>query len=157
MNTQALTDFLDLVKNPEKYQKYLDEIVAEQGRLTAVIETVGKASELDRLRKKVEKEYNKQQQDYEDSVAKNAKTLEDALKNLQTQVAAAKEQQEHAKLLVQDATEKAQRAQEQLQSFASREKELRRAEEGMLVKQQQLDATMVEYSEKLAKLRAVMN
>ena len=56
MNIQDISDFIDLVKNPAKYERVLQNIKDEQERLNAVIATVGKASELDKLRKEVEKE-----------------------------------------------------------------------------------------------------
>ena len=64
MNIQDIADFLDLVKNPVKYEERLQALKDEQGRLNAVIETVGKASELDKLRKEVEKEREQLQADF---------------------------------------------------------------------------------------------
>ena len=69
MNIQSISEFLDIVKNPDKYAKFLEEIKAEQDRLNAVIETVGKASELDQLRKQLDKERALFQQKVEQSDA----------------------------------------------------------------------------------------
>ena len=55
MNIQDIVDFIDLVKNPEKYERILKNLVDERARLDAAIATVGKASELDKLRKRTRK------------------------------------------------------------------------------------------------------
>ena len=59
MNFESISTFLDLVQNPAKYQAALQALKDEQERLNAVIETVGKASELDSLRKKLDKDRTK--------------------------------------------------------------------------------------------------
>ena len=43
MNIQDIVDFIDLVKNPEKYERILQNLVDERARLDAAIATVGKA------------------------------------------------------------------------------------------------------------------
>jgi hypothetical protein len=42
MNFQDLTEFMDLVKNPTKYDKYLNELKDARDQLTAAAELVGK-------------------------------------------------------------------------------------------------------------------
>ena len=156
MNLQDIAEFIDLVNNPAKYERVLNNIKEEQERLNAVIETVGKASELDKLRKEVEKErselqadFNKQSKERDayverevELLSKKKRDLDDALQN--------------AAKALQEAAEKTAAARELATSFEGREKQLRQAEESIQVRQKQLDAQIAEYSEKIAKLRSVM-
>ena len=50
MNIQDIADFIDLIKNPDKYDKLLKDLVDEQERLKAVIETVGKVEEIESIK-----------------------------------------------------------------------------------------------------------
>ena len=76
MNLQHIADFIDLVKNPVEFEKKLKILKDEQDRLNTAIETIGKATELDSLRKAVERQKVKLEQEYQ---MKN-KEVEDNLK-----------------------------------------------------------------------------
>lgn len=56
MNIQDISDFIDLVKNPDKFESKIKELKDEQTRLQAVRESVTKAADLDKEMKKVQKE-----------------------------------------------------------------------------------------------------
>lgn len=56
MNIQDIADFLDLVKNPAKYDKLLQQLKDENDRRIAVIETVGKVSEINSILDKTKKQ-----------------------------------------------------------------------------------------------------
>lgn len=156
MNIQSISEFLDLVKNPDKYAKFLEEIKAEQDRLNTVIETVGKASELDQLRKQLDKERAlfKQTSEQAESIRQEEVAAE---------VAALVAKKANADQLFDKATAKLQEAESKLiqaeaisQSFTSREKELRKKEDALTEEKIQLGAMITEYNEKLNKLRSVM-
>ena len=53
MNIQDIADFIDLVKNPDKYDKLLKDLVDEQERLTAVIKTVGDVAEIESIKTQI--------------------------------------------------------------------------------------------------------
>lgn len=157
MNIQDIADFLDLVKNPAKYERVLSNIKAEQDRLNAVIETVGKASELDKLRKEVELEsntltieYNKKIEDLEKSYVHKTKKAESLASDLEQKLAqAAKE--------LEVAVNKQRAAEDLANSFTGRDKKLKEQEELVANLREELKASVSEYNEKLSKLRSVMS
>lgn len=156
MNIQSISEFLDLVKNPDKYAKFLEEIKAEQDRLNAVIETVGKASELDQLRKQLDKERAlfKQTSEQAESIRQEEVAAEVAA--LVAKKASADQLYDKATALLQEAEAKLLQAETVSQSFASKEKELRKQELSLTEEKIQLGAMITEYNEKLNKLRSVM-
>jgi len=157
MNIQDIADFLDLVKNPAKYERVLSNIKAEQDRLNAVIETVGKASELDKLRKEVETkadtlnvEYTKKVEDLEKSYVHKTKKAESLASDLEQKLAqAAKE--------LEVAVNKQRAAEDLANSFTGRDKKLKEQEESVANLREELKASVSEYNEKLSKLRSVMS
>ncbi len=157
MNIQDIADFLDLVKDPAKYERVLSNIKAEQDRLNAVIETVGKASELDKLRKEVELksntltiEYNKKIEDLEKSYVHKTKKAESLASDLEQKLAqAAKE--------LEVAVNKQRAAEDLANSFTGRDKKLKEQEELVANLREELKASVSEYNEKLSKLRSVMS
>lgn len=81
MNIQDVAEFLDLVKNPDKYTALLKSLVDEQERLNAVAETVVKVSAFDKEKKKFESEKNKIEKQLQASLEELEKTKqEDAAK-----------------------------------------------------------------------------
>lgn len=55
MNFQAISEFLDLIKNPAKYEKYLTELKDAKDQLQAAAELVGNANEIEKLQTNVTK------------------------------------------------------------------------------------------------------
>jgi chromosome segregation ATPase len=156
MNLQHIADFLDMVSNPEKYQAVLQRLQEEQARLNAAIETVGKASELDKLRKDVEKKAEQFEQDF-------IKRISSAEKRLESKFELAAEAQKSADLVKETADKLYAEAQvvksnaESLaQSFEGRDKSLRQAEDLVVRRQAKLDNLVQEYNAKIEKLRSVM-
>lgn len=156
MNIQDIADFLDLVKNPAKYERVLSNIKAEQDRLNTVIETVGKASELDKLRKEVEtkadtlnNDYAKKVEDLEKSYVRKTKKAESLASDLEQKLAqAAKE--------LEVAVNKQRAAEDLANSFTGRDKKLKEQEELVANLREELKASVSEYNDKLSKLRSVM-
>ena len=156
MNIQDIADFLDLVKNPSKYQTYLDTLKEEQTRLNAAIETVGKASELDKLRKEVETYRNTLQADFDKASKTRDAQIEQEISILSKKRKECDEAIAKANELSALAETKYQAAQEVSNGFAKREKALRQSEEDLRIRHEQLEALVSEYNEKVAKLRSVM-
>ena len=156
MNIQDIADFIDLVKNPEKYERILKNLVDERARLDAVIATVGKASELDKLRKELDKDREAFKQKI---AASDAARQEEAAAEIATIVAkkeSAAKLHDQATALLQEAEAKILQAETISQSFASREKELRKKEDALVEEKNKLGVLVLEYNEKLNKLRSVM-
>lgn len=156
MNIQDISDFLDLVKNPSKYEKALKTLKEEQERLNKVIETVGKASELDSLRKSLEND----KRNFEQTTQARVKQQEQ--KELESKKATEKLQEElkasiaFANKAKVDADTVAENCKQIVQSYLDREKVIRLSEERVKERQDFLETQIKEYSEKLAKLRSVM-
>jgi chromosome segregation ATPase len=156
MNIQDIADFLDLVKNPSKYEALLTRLQDEQGRLAASIATVGKASELDKLRKEVEAK--------SESLDKAFKDKEEALtKQVEQEIRIFKTKQENLQATIERSEKAAQEAQaatkaakDLAESFSGRDKALVAKEKQVAEQQANLNALVQEYNEKVAKLRAVM-
>lgn len=156
MNKLTADLFLELIADPTKYRTYLERIESERQRLEAVVATVGKASDLDQLRKQVEKEQEEGKAALESKVKDAEMRLElkfkmaaDAQKSADTTLADAQE------LLIK-AQQKDEQAKELATSFEGRDKALRANEEFVKQRQSKLDELIEEYNEKVAKLRAVM-
>lgn len=156
MNIQDISDFLDLVKNPDKYAAALQTLKEEQERLNEVIATVGKASELDKLRKAVDKQKQSLETDFQSRVVTFEQQCVITQKSLEKQKQEVAEQKDAAIKAEQEAVAIKTRAEALANSFAGREKVLRKAEEDIAQRAKEVSAMQVEYNEKLAKLRSVM-
>ena len=156
MNLQHVADFLDLVKDPAKYEVVLTRLQEEQARLNAVIETVGKASELDQLRKSVEKKAAKDEEDFIKKVEAAEQRLAKQFEVAASAQASADKVREEAEKMLADAQRTNNEAVDLKNSFDGRDKTLRAAEEQIKQRQAKLDSLIEEYNEKLAKLRSVM-
>jgi len=156
MNIQDISDFLDLVKNPDKYAAALQTLKEEQERLNEVIATVGKASELDKLRKAVDKQKQSLEADFQNRVVTFEQQCVVTQKSLEKQKQDVAEQNDAAIKAEQEAVAIKTRAEALANSFAGREKVLRKAEEDVAQRAKEVSAMQVEYNEKLAKLRSVM-
>lgn len=156
MNIQDISDFLDLVKNPDKYAKALQDLKDEQERLNEVVATVGKASELDKLRKAVDKQKQSLEADFQNRVVTFEQQCVVTQKSLEKQKQDVAEQKDAAIKAEQEAIAIKTRAEALASSFAGREKILRKAEEDVAQRAKEVSAMQVEYNEKLAKLRSVM-
>lgn len=156
MNIQDIADFLDLVKNPAKYEALLTRLQDEQGRLAAAVATVGKASELDKLRKEVEEKsalLDKAFKDKEEALTKQVEQEIRIFKTKQENLQATTERSEKAAQEAQAATKAAK---DLADSFSGRDKALVTKEKQVAEQQATLNALVQEYNEKVTKLRAVM-
>lgn len=156
MNLQDISDFIDLVKNTAKYERVLNNIKEEQDRLNAVIATVGKASELDKLRKEVEKERAELQAKFDKDTAERDRYIESEVNIIAEKKRALDVALSNVAKSTSEAAERMSAAHELATSFSGREKAMRQAEAGLTKRQEQLDAMIAEYNEKITKLRSVM-
>jgi chromosome segregation ATPase len=156
MNLQDIANFIDLVNNPDKYAQVLKNLQDEQGRLNAAIETVGKASELDKLRKQVEKEREENKTTLENKVKDAEMRLDMKFKVAADAQKTADASQEVANKVLQEAQEKEKQAKELAASFEGRDKKLRQQEDLVAKQRDELAALVAEYNAKVDKLRSVM-
>lgn len=156
MNIQDITDFLDLVKNPKKYEDALLKLKEEQDRLNAVIATVGKASELDKLRTKVEADGVAQEKAYAAKVEKLESDY--AAKCLATEnaKAAAVEQIEIARKAKSEADAKMTQANSVLVECNAKQKKLDQQQSQINAELDNVRAIKADYEEKANKLKAAL-
>ena len=156
MNIQDIADFIDLIKNPDKYDKLLKDLVDEQERLTAVIKTVGDVAEIESIKTQIKLD---EKQAILDREAILTKIEQDRVKeNLATTVLQADLQATRTKYqtLYQDLQEKEAETKELNQLAKKREKDLVRKQAELQEKLINVEALKLELEDRLAKLKAVM-
>jgi len=156
MNIQDIADFIDLVKNPAKAERVLQNIREEQDRLNAVIETVAKASELDKLRKEVEKERESLKADFDKAIKEQEERVEKEVNLLAKKRASMETATNKANELIAVTEVKLAEAEALISVNKQKETTLERENIILTEKQKQLDASIVEYEERVSKLRSVM-
>lgn len=156
MNIQDIADFIDLIKNPDKYDKLLKDLVDEQERLTAVIKTVGDVSEIESIKTQIKLD---EKQAILDREAILTKIEQDRVKeNLATTVLQADLQATRTKYqtLYQDLQEKEAETKELNKLAKKREKDLVSKQAELQEKLTNVEALKLELEDRLAKLKAVM-
>ncbi len=156
MNLQDVSDFIDLVKNPAKYEKVLQNLKEEQARLNAAVETIGKASELDKLRKETEQRQQLLQSEFDNLVSVQEQRVEQEVTILAQRKKELDEALERAAKALSEANTKQKEATELKDSFTGRDKALRQAEEDLAKRQKQFDVDYADLQNRLLKLRSVM-
>lgn len=156
MNKLTAELFLDLIADPAKYRVYLERIEEERGRLEVAVATVGKASELDSLRKKVEQELADGKATLEAKVKEAEMRLDLKFKVAADAQKTADDTQAKAQTLLVEAKQKEAQAKELAASFEGRDKALLKKEAQIANQQAELQKLVTEYNDKVAKLRAVM-
>lgn len=156
MNIQDIADFIDLVKNPDKYDKLLKDLVDEQERLTAVIKTVGDVAEIESIKTQIKLD---EKQAILDREAILTKIEQDRVKeNVATTVLQADLQATRTKYqtLYQDLQEKEAETKELNRLAKKREKDLVSKQAELQEKLANVEALKLELEDRLAKLKAVM-
>ena len=156
MNIQDIADFIDLIKNPDKYDKLLKDLVDEQERLKAVIKTVGDVAEIESIKTQIKLD---EKQAILDREAILKKIEQDRVKeNVATTVLQADLQATRTKYqtLYQDLQEKEAETKELNQLAKKREKDLVSKQAELQEKLTNVEALKLELEDRLAKLKAVM-
>ena len=156
MNIQDIADFIDLIKNPDKYDKLLKDLVDEQERLTAVIKTVGDVTEIESIKTQIKLD---EKQAILDREAILTKIEQDRVKeNVATTVLQADLQATRTKYqtLYQDLQEKEAETKELNKLAKKREKDLVSKQAELQEKLTNVEALKLELEDRLAKLKAVM-
>ena len=156
MNIQDVAEFIDLVKNPDKYDKLLKDLVDEQDRLKAVIETVGKVEEIESIKTQIklteQKELQKQQAllaKYEQERTKEAVSA--AILQEETRLTREKYQNLLQELQANEKETKALNTQAK-----KREKDLENKQTELQETLAATERVKLDYEERLTKLKSVM-
>lgn len=156
MNIQDVADFISLVKDPAKFESYLTQLVEEQNRLKAVIETIGQVEEIEAIKIAIKKQALIAEQQQADLLAK---IQQDRLKEstaATVALAETKATQEKYRILLQElqANEKETKA---LNTQAKkREKDLENKQTELQETLAATEKVKLEYEERLTKLKSVM-
>ena len=156
MNIQDVAEFIDLVKNPDKYDKLLKDLVDEQDRLKAVIKTVGDVAEIESIKTQIKLD---EKQAILDREAILTKIEQDRVKeNVATTVLQADLQATRTKYqtLYQDLQEKEAETKELNKLAKKREKDLVSKQAELQEKLTNVEALKLELEDRLAKLKSVM-
>lgn len=156
MNIQDIADFIDLVKNPSKYEKVLQNLKDEQGRLNAVIETVGKVSEIDKIKKALEIQVATLDAEYKTKMEALEATYVAKIKKVETLQVKLEADVKKVNAAATEAEAKELAATALAASFAGRDKKLLAAEKEVAALRLELSTSLAEYNEKIAKLKSVM-
>ena len=156
MNIQDVADFISLVKDPAKFESYLTQLVEEQNRLKAVIETIGQVEEIEAIKIAIKKQALISEQQQADLLAK---IQQDRLKEstaATVALAETKATQEKYRILLQElqANEKETKA---LNTQAKkREKDLENKQTELQETLAATEKVKLDYEERLTKLKSVM-
>ncbi len=156
MNIQVIADFIDLVKNPDKYDKLLKDLVDEQERIKDGIKTVGDVAEIESIKTQIKLD---EKQAILDREAILTKIEQDRVKeNVATTVLQADLQATRTKYqtLYQDLQEKEAETKELNKLAKKREKDLVSKQAELQEKLTNVEALKLELEDRLAKLKAVM-
>lgn len=156
MNLQAISEFLDVVQNPDKYQKALTALKTEQGKLETLIATVGKVSEITKVREQTSKILDEAQKTLEDARKTAEETVHKAGDTYKKKLDAVTKREVDVQAQVQKALELNTESKRIQESFAATSKELTRREAIVLDREQKAVKLEQELNERLEKLRTVM-
>ena len=156
MNIQDVADFISLVKDPSKFERHLKQLVDEQDRLKAVIETVGKVEEIESIKTQIklteQKELQKQQAllaKYEQERTKEAVSA--AILQEETRLTREKYQNLLQELQAHEKETKALNIQAK-----KREKDLENKQTELQETLAATEKVKLDYEERLTKLKSVM-
>lgn len=156
MNIQDVADFISLVKDPAKFESYLTQLVEEQNRLKAVIETIGQVEEIEAIKIAIKKQALIAEQQQADLLAK---IQQDRLKEstaATVALAETKATQEKYRILLQELQQTQQETKDLNAQAKKREKASLANESILLSKLNDVDKLKLELEDRLAKLKAVM-
>ena len=156
MNIQDVADFISLVKDPAKFESYLTQLVEEQNRLKAVIETIGQVEEIEAIKIAIKKQAILAEQQQADILSK---IQQDRLKEATAATVAlaeTKATKEKYSVLLQELQQTQQETKDLNAQAKKREKASLANESILLSKLNDVDKLKLELEEKLAKIRSVM-
>ena len=156
MNIQDVADFISLVKDPAKFESYLTQLVEEQNRLKAVIETVGQVEEIEAIKIAIKKQAILAEQQQADILSK---IQQDRLKEstaATVALAETKATQEKYRVLLQELQQTQQETKDLNAQAKKQQADLQKKQKELQDKLVAVDALKVEYDDRVAKLKSVM-
>ena len=156
MNIQDVADFISLVKDPAKFESYLTQLVEEQNRLKAVIETIGQVEEIEAIKIAIKKQALIAEQQQADLLAK---IQQDRLKEstaATVALAETKKKKKKYRILLQELQQTQQETKALNIQAKKREKDLVSKQAELQEKLTNVEALKLELEDRLAKLKAVM-
>jgi len=156
MNIQDIADFLDLVKNPKKYEAALADLKSESDRQQAVLATMAKAKDLTGWEKELDKREATLESNYQSRVESLDAQATAKQSELDAALLAAKKSQGESAALVTKNREQEKQLVVRENIVAEKEFVLERDQKIVNERSAQLNAQIAEYEEKLSKLKAAM-
>lgn len=156
MNIQDIADFLDLVKNPKKYEESLSNLKAESDRQQAVLATIAKAKNLEAWEKELTNKETTLESGYQARVTSLDAEATAKQKELDSALTATKKLQGEAAELVAKNKTKLAELEAREKEIADKEFVLNRDQQIVNERSAKLNNSIAEYEDKLSKLKAVM-
>lgn len=156
MNIQDIADFLDLVKNPAKYEALLKNITDRQAKLTETIENVAKATELDKLLKQNESRKVELESEYKALVEKQEKAHADLVAAAQTRKEEAQKLLEQVKQDVVNASQMKKEAEDNLRAAKQKSAEIAKQQQEVDEQGKKLQVLIEDYETKLTKFKQIV-
>jgi chromosome segregation ATPase len=153
---EQFLEVVAIIKDSKKAEKVLGDIQERERQLVAVIETVGKVGEIEKIRKETLLAKDSAAKELEEAKAKVAKSTAAAAERIAKQDLVIQEREAKLATLEALANSKLQAAKDLQESFSGRDKKLRSEEEQIKQIREQLSKDSVEVTERLEKLRLAM-
>lgn len=156
MNFQAIEAFLDLVKDPKKYEKMLSDLKDQHQTVLSAIELTAPAKEIPKLYEDAKKAVETAKTEA-DRIVKTASAEAEGIVAQATDIMAkAKVENDTATATTLETASLNKEVKKVLAEVKEKQRKLEIAEQAVAVQQEQLLASQAEVSEKLAKLQEVL-
>lgn len=156
MNFQAIEAFLDLVKDPKKYEKMLSDLKAQHDTVLAAIELTAPAKEIPDLHAKAVKAIDDANTEAERIIKTANAEAEGIVAQATDLMTKAKVEHEQAVVTSAETAAVNKEAKKALAEAKEKARSLEQAEQAVKIQQEQLAASQREVSEKLTKLQEVL-
>lgn len=156
MNFQAIEAFLDLVKDPKKYEKMLDDLKDQHQTVLSAIELTAPAKDIPKLYADAKDAVEKAKVEADRIVKTAGLEAEGIVAQATDLMVKAKVEHETATQTSAETTLANKEAKRALAEVKEKQRSLEVAESAVVIQQEQLAASQKEVSEKLTKLQEAL-
>lgn len=155
MNFTDIANFIDLVKNPDKYDAALKQLAEREKAVKEMISIAGKANEIPKLHELAELKLSKAEEEAKDVVAKAKAAAEKVLADARVVEQAAIDKKSAAETAFSQAASAKREADQISSDFYQKTIQLDKRIEAQLKKEVEFSKQQQELNDKLAKLRNI--
>lgn len=155
MNFTDIANFIDLVKNPDKYDAALKQLAEREKAVKEMISIAGKANEIPKLHELAELKLSKAEEEAKDVVVKAKAAAEKVLADARVVEQAAIDKKSAAETAFSQAASAKREADQISSDFYQKTIQLDKRIEAQLKKEVEFSKQQQELNDKLAKLRNI--